>query len=274
MRRRLQQRDEQLKGKHRSINWVTVRAESLRLLHAEEAAKFGSRDGFGFLRMPSAGPGSLPQADPPRYQFASADIVDSSDEPLVELPATRQAAKTQTIRLPSLAQITDYHQAGETAFLSIPSMGHFKSKDEVAGFAAHAFMGMPKPHQYERRPVYNPHTEQWAVNRLELVSLLKHDEPAVYLSDQLPQMDELADAKTRTLHRFENAALKQLRSGEDVVVRSTLNQIKMLGSLRASKQCMQCHSVKYGELLGAFSYILVRDPQIDPKRASAKGPQS
>ena len=42
----------------------------------------------------------------------------------------------------------------------------------------------------------------------------------------------------------------------------------MLGSLRATKECQQCHSVEHGALLGAllgaFSYELLRDPQIDP----------
>jgi hypothetical protein len=30
----------------------------------------------------------------------------------------------------------------------------------------------------------------------------------------------------------------------------------MLGSLRAAKQCLDCHNVQRGELLGAFSYRL------------------
>lgn len=33
-------------------------------------------------------------------------------------------------------------------------------------------------------------------------------------------------------------------------------------SLRASKQCLQCHKVQRGELLGAFTYELQRDPAI------------
>jgi len=30
----------------------------------------------------------------------------------------------------------------------------------------------------------------------------------------------------------------------------------MLGSLRAAKQCLECHTAKRGDLLGAFSYVL------------------
>jgi hypothetical protein len=36
----------------------------------------------------------------------------------------------------------------------------------------------------------------------------------------------------------------------------------MLGSLRATKHCLQCHSGSRGSLLGAFSYRLRRDPSL------------
>ena len=31
---------------------------------------------------------------------------------------------------------------------------------------------------------------------------------------------------------------------------------RMLGSLRAAKQCLDCHTASRGDLLGAFSYAL------------------
>ena len=34
------------------------------------------------------------------------------------------------------------------------------------------------------------------------------------------------------------------------------------GSIRASQQCLQCHAVPHGALLGAFTYELVRDPPV------------
>ena len=39
-----------------------------------------------------------------------------------------------------------------------------------------------------------------------------------------------------------------------------LTVIRMLGSVQAASQCIGCHSVKRGTLLGAFSYILLRTP--------------
>jgi hypothetical protein len=35
----------------------------------------------------------------------------------------------------------------------------------------------------------------------------------------------------------------------------------MLGPIRATKQCTQCHGCERGELLGAFSYILDGRPK-------------
>ena len=99
---------------------------------------------------------------------------------------------------------------------------------------------------------------------MELVSLLKHDTPGVYVSRNVPRMEELRDAKVRPLNDFETPSLKKLVDGEDVVVSASLNRIQMLGSLRATKECLQCHRVEHGALLGAFSYELLRDPQIDP----------
>jgi hypothetical protein len=73
-------------------------------------------------------------------------------------------------------------------------------------------------------------------------------------------MMALQKAETRPLTKFETRALKSLREGDDLVTEATTEQIRMLGSLRASKQCLACHEVKRGELLGAFSYKLARSP--------------
>ena len=92
---------------------------------------------------------------------------------------------------------------------------------------------------------------------------MKYDEPVVYLSDYLPKMDELRDAPTRPLDSFEQQALAALRGGEDLMVQDGPDRMRMLGSLRAAKQCRRCHGVERGELLGAFSYRLVREAPKD-----------
>jgi len=86
------------------------------------------------------------------------------------------------------------------------------------------------------------------------VSLLKSAEPGVYVSENLPRMDRLSEARRRPLDGFETIALRELRNGESLVVRSQGERVKMMGALRAAKQCAVCHEVPRGTLLGAFSY--------------------
>jgi hypothetical protein len=71
-------------------------------------------------------------------------------------------------------------------------------------------------------------------------------------------MDQLSsdDAPTRPLDRFEADALKKLRTEQDVVVDDHEGRVRMLGSLRAGTQCLDCHAAQRGALLGAFSYSL------------------
>ncbi len=81
---------------------------------------------------------------------------------------------------------------------------------------------------------------------------MKFKKPAVYVSANLPKMEELADTETRPLDLFESDALSQLQKGEDLVPHATTNRIRMLGSLRADKQCLECHDVKRGHRLMHF----------------------
>ena len=99
--------------------------------------------------------------------------------------------------------------------------------------------------------------KSWRFRNLELVSLLKHDEPRVYLSKNLPRMGELRNAPTRPLDAFEAAALPRLAK-DDLVVHSTDERLRVLGSIRATQECLACHAKKEGDLLGAFSYTLDR----------------
>ncbi|MDB2687223.1 hypothetical protein N9Y42_08415 [Mariniblastus sp.] len=105
---------------------------------------------------------------------------------------------------------------------------------------------------------------RWKVNRLELVSLLMHNQPVVYVADELPNMETLssADAETRSLTAFETDGLEKLQAGESLHVQATRNRIVMVGELRASQACCQCHAVKEDELLGAFSYEFLRSPRL------------
>jgi hypothetical protein len=77
-------------------------------------------------------------------------------------------------------------------------------------------------------------------------------------------MDRLKKARTRPLDVFESEGLKRLQNGEDIVAEASLNHIRMMGSLRAAKKCLECHTGEHGELLGSFSYRLQRVPLRTP----------
>jgi hypothetical protein len=102
-----------------------------------------------------------------------------------------------------------------------------------------------------------PQAKTWKVQSVELVGLLLNEEPRVYISDELPRMDRLRKAPTRTLNTFETVGLEQLKNGEHLFVRDTPHGIRMLGAIRSIEQCVKCHGGERGDLLGAFSYSLV-----------------
>ena len=70
-------------------------------------------------------------------------------------------------------------------------------------------------------------------------------------------MSELRNAPTRQLDAFESAALPRLAK-DDLVIHSNEGRLRVLGSIRASETCLECHAKKKGDLLGAFSYTLDR----------------
>ena len=148
--------------------------------------------------------------------------------------------------------------------------GYVKNIDEVAGFEPHrirllhpdvllASKARLKPDDADSGPAI-----AWKANRFQLVSLLMHDPPSVYDTDELPNMENIssANAKTRPLDKFELDGLSSLKAGEELFVRATRNRILMVGSIRASKQCLACHAVKEDDLLGAFSYEFLRHPRV------------
>src|SRR5207249_363954 len=139
-------------------------------------------------------------------------------------------------------------------FVNPKGFGYIQDRAHVKGFQAHQFRSVPE------LPAPKEATRRWRVRRLELVSLLKHNEPAVYVSEHLPRMDELRDARTRPLDAFEMRTLNALQAGDDLKAESAADQIRLLGAVRAARQCLECHRGERGKLLGAFSYRLQREP--------------
>jgi hypothetical protein len=242
-----------------------IRVQSLQKLHSAEVEEFVKREGFGLERMPKPGPQYLELPDAPSQPFAAPLAAEYRGGAKVTLPEKGDGPSAAGLRYPSVGSVGQFHATSIFWFAGTDSFGLVRDRDHVAGFRPHQFRGLPqlgeqvppKPGQPPAKP-----TERWLVSRLELVSVWKSAKPAVYASGNLPRMQELKTAKTRPLTDFEAKALKALRDGEEVVTAATPNEIRMVGAVRAAKQCTACHEVKRGTLLGAFSYDLRRDPPV------------
>jgi hypothetical protein len=108
----------------------------------------------------------------------------------------------------------------------------------------------------------DPQGQCWELTRVQLIGLLKYEEPVVYRTNelQLPQMRPAALDKvlTRTLDEWESSRLEELKKGKELAVEGTPKSVRMLGAVRAGQQCQKCHQVNQGDLLGAFTYELHR----------------
>jgi hypothetical protein len=235
------------------------RTRSLRALHSTQVDRFVDAEGLGVSRMVvPTGPSFLeyPPTTPIPFDYVSDS---ATDEDRQGTPGPVTPAGTTSDRL-----MTALHLDSMVDFLDPSGYGLVKDRGHVAGF---------EPHQFRQKPIFGdpkftavrpaPKKELWLLRRLELVSMLKHEKPVAYVSESLPRMQELGSAATRLLTVAEQKALESLRHGEDLVAVESTNRIQMVGSLRAAKQCLSCHQVQRGDLLGAFTYDLRRVPGRD-----------
>lgn len=252
-----------------------TRRYMLESLHSRTQNQFVLARGFGNFRMGSVRKEQieLPDAEPIRLP-EPPDADDEYDPHSVDdrppSVAEKNTEKNAVESSPSENQLQSIHRSGLNEFLDGERMGYVKDRAHVAGFQPHGFFKEPDSFSQIRN------VQQWQMTRLELVSLLKFAEPSVYASRDLPQMDQLDDAPRRPLDAFERAALNRLRHEEDLMIDDEINRVRMLGALRAGKDCLECHRVARGTLLGAFSYELhrIRPVRSEKKRKPAAGPRA
>lgn len=215
------------------------RAGQLRRLHEDTTNLFVESPGFGVGRMSSRAMRPDDLAPVPKMPVAQPD---QSDAPVL---STEDLEKPYPDPKPDAFR--KLHFGGLSDFVNPRDFGYVKDREHVAGFGSHQFSKLPS-------------AEKVQVKRLELVSLLKHSQPMVYVSKELPRMKELKNAPTRGLSDFEAKGLESLHDGEDLFVRDTPQGLLMLGAVRSVAQCVKCHGGERGDLLGAFSYSLTREP--------------
>jgi hypothetical protein len=218
--------------------WDARRVRALQQLHEATYVAFVESQGFGVARM---GPLRPEHADLPARQIVRL--------PIGNVPLSESAMGENLARL---------HRLARYDFLTAERIGYVRSREEVAGFEAHGFSMLAEQLAQMNGNAAAVPIGAWELTRLELVSLLRHDAPRVYIAEALPLMDELGDVPHRALDEFEADALPSLRYQQDVVVDQRPERIAMLGAIRAGSDCLQCHEGARGDLLGAFSYELVR----------------
>ncbi len=212
------------------------RANSLQAVHSDRVRLFHEAVGFGAVRMirvaPKAedfGPDETPPVpQPERYDpngvSLGEDVPNELRKPFGEL-----------------------HVNSLLDFAYPDGFGYVKNRNEVAGFRPHRFSKVPDP------------VEKWEVRRVELVGLLLHPSAAVYVSENLPRMQEVKKLPTREPDSFEADGVKAIRTGEDLYTRGDDRDARMVGAIRSVGQCVECHGGQRGDLLGAFSYRLHRN---------------
>lgn len=238
------------KAKNTKAIWGHSVLQSLLQAHRNTELQFMLATDFGFQRMPE-------------YPYTEWNFALPSPPNLQLVP--RQPSSIliteSEVTSPDGVDYQPWHQQTLLNFINPSTLGAVEWSHEykrpnlsrVVGFQPHAFGSRPEP------PATSSDSRTpWRIDALSLVSLLKHRPAAVYVSENLPNMSEVAGVPTRPLDEFESGVVGELCGGEELIVRGNSASIRMVGSIRAASQCLECHQVRRGTLLGAFSYRLSR----------------
>ena len=216
------------------------RASLLQMLHENTLRTFAEQPGFGFSRM--SGMAML------AWSSRDRDDEDAIDAPAPDLEALSAGARAELMHeVPDrIGSMREMHNLWVPAFFE-PRFGYFVDRRHVVGFSRHGIREEP----------YGSKTTPKSV---QLIGLVVHPEPVAYVSQGLPSMKNLPRTPLRPLDTFETKGLASLKEGHPLFVRQTSSGPRVLGPIRAMKQCVECHDCERGRLLGAFSYTLTPSP--------------
>lgn len=221
----------------RRFTYSELRTKTFEHIHKNAVEQFISSPGFGVGRM-----------WPDRVKYEDLEITDARRIEFFRTFDGIRDLNNLDFSLPVDSSFYHLHDHNSIDFASPLSFGFVKQRKQVAGFESHSL---------HKTVFASDGLNNWKCAKVELVSLLKFDSPRVYVSDELPAMDKLKGAATRTPDSFEEESLESLRRGNDLEVQKSDNAMRMVGSLRAASTCLKCHEAERGELLGAFSYRFV-----------------
>jgi hypothetical protein len=211
-------------------------------LHAEAVNKFVNTRGFGVGRIGQIGVNQLGQFG--GSQIGQLGVGSTALPKEWTIPWWSPGELDQVTPVEGKKDLDQIHQASLKDFNS-PAEHSLPAKKKESS-----------PHRGVQS-ADGDKQKTWRIKTLDLVGLLTHDQPVVYVSENPPAMKDLKDMPTRRLDFFEFAGLEAIHKGEQTFIREKDGTIRMLGAIRAAKECLFCHSDCHeGTLLGAFSYTL------------------
>jgi hypothetical protein len=238
---RLDRLEELLAGQEPN-SWDRTRIYHLEDLHERTLKVFAQSPGFGVARI----------IRPSEYTLRRGLRAEES----ISQPGTRVTFTWSTGDLEEPGQLhpgDDFtqnwqlHSTSIVDFVNVKGFGYVKDRQHVAGFQGHQFSQVPEPDR------------GWVLRTVDLMGVVVHDRPVVYVTANLPRMEELRDTPMRPPDDFEALGLAALRRGDDFFVRDATEGRRMLGAIRSARKCVACHEGERGNLLGAFSYTLTRE---------------
>ena len=125
---------------------------------------------------------------------------------------------------------------------------------ESEGFGVRRMVTFDEP--YMRSLIVNG--KPYRVQRMELISLHEGKTPFAYVNgSRNPVKNGIADAEQRMLTNFERSSIVKIQKGRDVVYNGDQERPLLVGAMRASARCIDCHSARTGDVIGCMSYELV-----------------
>ena len=179
-------------------------------------------------------------------------------------PATRPAH--ETVNSEKLVQLPTRDSEGHMRWKSYEQMHDYF----VTGFINSDGFGlsrMPTPRQMARRSTLYFDGVDFRIGYVQLLSTPQGEKPFVYETKTDVTMRSISDAGRRDLRAYETDAVGQLKSGRDAVMTMDHEQPVVIGAVRAGEECVSCHQVKKGDMLGAFVYPLVPVEEVQAQRA-------
>ncbi len=214
------------------------RVSYLKYLHEQVTDEFIARNGFGVYRAP---------------------VIRDDERLALSIPMIPMAARHEAKNAGSKSGVTSdellpaFEQMNQHTvrdFVRPASIGYQPDFRQFAAFLPHHLT--QHPHIVDSSK--DTTLADWQFTNVELVSMWKYALPMAYISSSLPRLDLLSAAETRPLTEFERTGLEQLESSVDIVISGDDYHIVAIGAIRARSECLSCHSVKRGDMLGAFSY--------------------